>query len=81
MTNRAGVDLKAGKILIGGEWSDSSSGRCFDTIDPTTGEGLTSVVESDTADVDGRQKLLGRRYATAHGPRCTLPIGDVSSTN
>ena len=40
------------KLFIGGQWVDSLSGECFDTIDPATGHVLTSVARGGAADVD-----------------------------
>src|SRR5260370_25062289 len=40
------------KLLINGKWVDSVSGKTFPTINPSTGEVITQVAESDAADVD-----------------------------
>ncbi len=47
-------DVKIGptKLLINGRWVDSVSGKTFPTINPSTGEVITQVAESDAADVD-----------------------------
>src|SRR5579864_1033500 len=44
--------VEPGKLLIGGEWRSSSSGKSFKTINPATGEVLTEVAEASAADVD-----------------------------
>ena len=41
-----------GRILIGGDWRESQSGRRFATINPANGETLLEVSEGDLADVD-----------------------------
>lgn len=41
-----------GRILIGGRWEQPSTGRTFDSIDPTTGLVLGVVAESGADDVD-----------------------------
>jgi aldehyde dehydrogenase (NAD+) len=47
------VDRLAQDLLfIGGEWTDASSGKRFDTMNPATGEVLAEVAEGDAADVD-----------------------------
>ena len=40
------------KLLIGGRWVESASGKTFDTIDPATGEVLAKVAEAGAQDVD-----------------------------
>lgn len=40
------------KMLIGGEWVDSASGKTFETINPATGDTICQVAEGDKADVD-----------------------------
>ncbi len=44
------VNLKPGRMLIGGGWVDAS--KHFDTINPATGEVLTQIAEASAADVD-----------------------------
>ena len=41
-----------GRILIGGDWRESQSGKRFATINPANGETLLEVSEGDLADVD-----------------------------
>ncbi|HST41183.1 MAG TPA: aldehyde dehydrogenase family protein [Conexibacter sp.] len=40
------------KLLIGGRWQESASGKTFETFDPATGAVLATVAEGDKADVD-----------------------------
>jgi phenylacetaldehyde dehydrogenase len=40
------------KLLIGGQWRESASGKTFDTYDPATGAVLASVAEGDAQDVE-----------------------------
>src|SRR5262245_19783406 len=40
------------KMLIGGKWVASQSGKTFDTTDPTNGEVICKVAEGDKADID-----------------------------
>jgi hypothetical protein len=46
------VKIGPTKLLINGRWVDSASGKTFPTINPSTGEIITQVAESDAADVD-----------------------------
>jgi len=40
------------KMLIGGQWVDSASGKTFETINPATGDTICRVAEGDQKDVD-----------------------------
>ncbi len=44
--------IAPGKLFIGGEWQNATSSATFETINPATGEVLTSVAEAGDADVD-----------------------------
>jgi betaine-aldehyde dehydrogenase len=44
--------IPAGRLLIGGEWTDSGSSATLPTINPATGEVLGVVSLADAADVD-----------------------------
>src|SRR5258708_2473912 len=46
------VKITATKLLINGQWVNSTSGKTFPTINPSTGEVITQVAEADAADVD-----------------------------
>ncbi|MBV9574437.1 MAG: aldehyde dehydrogenase family protein [Acidobacteriales bacterium] len=54
------------KMLIGGEWVDSVSGKTFETFNPATGEVLGRVAEGDRADID--QAVKAARKAFESGP-------------
>jgi len=41
-----------GRLYIGGEWQDASSGRTFTSFNPTTGEPLAEVAEGGAEDID-----------------------------
>jgi betaine-aldehyde dehydrogenase len=45
-------DIPQGRLLIGGRWEESRSGRLIPTYNPATGEEMGSVPLSDAADVD-----------------------------
>ncbi|MEV6987290.1 aldehyde dehydrogenase family protein [Sphaerisporangium sp. NPDC051017] len=40
------------RLFIGGQWTDAVGGEEFDTLDPATGEVLTTVARGRAADVD-----------------------------
>src|SRR5262245_23848964 len=54
------------KMLIGGKWVDSQSGKTFDTQNPATGETICRVAEGDKADIDLAVKAA--RKAFESGP-------------
>jgi aldehyde dehydrogenase (NAD+) len=51
-TLKPGVEVRARKLLINNEWTDSVSGKTFPTINPATGEEICRVAEADAPDVD-----------------------------
>ncbi|WP_280194937.1 aldehyde dehydrogenase family protein [Nocardia farcinica] len=40
------------QLFIGGRWVDAASGRSFETVDPATGQVLTTVAHGGAVDVD-----------------------------
>src|SRR5437588_8557255 len=60
------VKIGPTKLLINGKWVDSVSGKTFPTINPSTGEVITQVAESDAADVD--KAVAAARAAFDKGP-------------
>src|SRR5437867_10670728 len=44
--------VKPGRLFIGGEWRDASTGRTFSSINPATGGVLTEIAEAGAEDVD-----------------------------
>jgi len=50
MITASKVDLRPGRLLIDGQWSDGA--KKFDTINPASGEVLTQIVEASAEDVD-----------------------------
>src|SRR5579862_905799 len=60
------VNVKPGRMLIGGEWIDGS--KHFDTINPATGEVLTQVPEASAQDVDRAVQAARRAFEDRNGP-------------
>ncbi len=56
------VQVKPGKLFIGGKWVDAASGKTFPTINPATGETITVIAEGDARDaaaaVEAAQKAF-----------------------
>lgn len=59
------------KMLIGGQWVASASGKQFATIDPSTGQSLAQVAEGDRADVE--RAVAAARRAFEVGPWPKMP--------
>lgn len=66
MTTFHPVDVTPGRLLIGGEWCASQSGRTFAVINPSTEKELTHVAHGDAADVD--RAVAAARHAFDVGP-------------
>lgn len=62
------------QLLIDGQWREAVSGKRFDTLNPATGEVITSVAEADKADVDLAVKAA--RKAFEEGPWSKLTATD-----
>src|SRR5258708_10207069 len=60
------VKIGPTKLLINGKWVDSVSGKTFPTINPSTGEVISQVAESDAPDVD--KAVAAARAAVDKGP-------------
>jgi aldehyde dehydrogenase (NAD+) len=60
------IKISATQLLINGKWVDSVSGKTFPTINPSTGEVITHVAESDAPDVD--KAVAAARAAFEKGP-------------
>jgi aldehyde dehydrogenase (NAD+) len=60
------IKLGPTKLLINGKWVDSNSGKTFPTVNPSTGDVITQVAESDAADVD--KAVAAARAAFDKGP-------------
>jgi phenylacetaldehyde dehydrogenase len=63
--DRVRSDLRT-KLLIDGEWVDSRSGETFETLDPATGEVVTSVARGGAEDID--LAVAAARRAFEEGP-------------
>ncbi len=66
MASAPQVQVKPGKLFIGGKWVESASGKTFPTINPATGEMLTVIAEGDERDADAA--VGAARQAFESGP-------------
>src|SRR4030081_3321675 len=60
------TQIRAGKLLIDGQWVDGA--KMFDTINPATGEVLTQIAEGSHADVDRAVVAARRAFEDRDGP-------------
>src|SRR5688572_28159082 len=56
------VKIGPTQLLIDGKWVNSTSGKTFETLNPTTGDVITKVQEGDKADVDKAVKAARRAF-------------------
>jgi phenylacetaldehyde dehydrogenase len=59
---------KTRKMLIGGKWVESVSGKTFETYNPATGEVLARVTEGDKADIDLAVKAARKAFESGPWP-------------
>jgi aldehyde dehydrogenase (NAD+) len=79
------VQIKPGKLFIGGKWVDAGSGKTFPTINPATGEVLTQIAEGDARDADAAVRAARRAFESGPWPemsasdrgRILWKIGDL----
>ncbi len=79
------VQVKPGKLFIGGKWVDAASGKVFPTINPATGETLTMIAEGDERDVDAAVRAARKAFESGPWPemsaadrgRLLWKIGDL----
>ena len=50
------------KLLIGGKWVESVSGKTFETINPATEEPIVKVYEADKEDIDLAVKAARKAF-------------------
>jgi acyl-CoA reductase-like NAD-dependent aldehyde dehydrogenase len=74
MTTATTVQIKPGKLFIGGKWQDAASGKTFATSNPATGDTLTSLAEADERDADAA--VVAARKAFETGPWPEMSASD-----
>src|SRR5712692_5293914 len=69
--NSAALDFlkKPKRLLIGGKWVPSKSGKTFETINPANEEVLALVAEGDKADVDEAVKAARKAFEDSKWPK------------
>ncbi len=61
------------RMFVDGRWVDSASGRTFETVDPATGQVITTVPHAGIEDVDRAVAAAGGRFES--GPWRSLTRG------
>src|SRR5215208_4935101 len=56
------VNIRQTKMLIDGKWTNSASGKTFETLNPATGDVIANVAEGDKADVDKAVKAARKAF-------------------
>jgi aldehyde dehydrogenase (NAD+) len=74
MATAAQIQVKPGKLFIGGKWVDAASGKTFPTINPATGETITVIAEGDERDADAA--VQAARKAFESGPWADMSASD-----
>ena len=59
------------RMLIGGQWVESASGKTFDTINPSTGEVLAKVAEGDSEDINRAVAAARKAFESGSWPKLT----------
>ncbi len=82
--------VEPGKLFIDGRFEDATSGRSFETVNPATGEVLTSVAEGGEEDVDRAARAARRAFdsgpwtrkmSAADRARLLWKVGDLLLEN
>ncbi|KAG0484598.1 hypothetical protein HPP92_008498 [Vanilla planifolia] len=62
-------EIKFTKLFINGRFVDSTSGKTFETRDPSSGEVIAMVAEGDKEDVDLAVKAAREAFDHGEWPR------------
>src|SRR5580698_6709002 len=57
------------RLLIGGKWVNSVSGKTFATFNPATEEKIADVAEGDAADIDLAAKAARKAFTSGLWPK------------
>jgi acyl-CoA reductase-like NAD-dependent aldehyde dehydrogenase len=68
--------IEPGKLLIGGQWLNSASGRTFKTVNPASGEVITEIASAQPEDVDRAVQAARRAFDDLNGPWRKMTASD-----
>ena len=74
MSTATTMQIKPGKLFIGGKWTEAASGRTFATINPATGATLAVLAEADEHDAEAA--VSAARKAFESGPWPEMSASD-----
>jgi aldehyde dehydrogenase (NAD+) len=74
MPSATQIQVKPGKLFIGGKWVDAGSKKTFPTLNPATGEVLTHLSDADDSDADAAVRAA--RSAFRSGPWPEMSAAD-----
>src|SRR5580704_3201194 len=74
MASAPQIQVKPGKLFIGGKWVDAASGKSFATVNPATGETLTML--ADAGEPDAASAVTAARGAFTSGPWAEMSAAD-----
>jgi aldehyde dehydrogenase (NAD+) len=74
MASAPSIQIKPGKLLIGGKWVEAASGKSFATVNPATGEMLAMLAEA--GDADASAAVAAARAAFTSGPWAEMSAAD-----
>jgi len=70
-TQSAFLQQQPVKMLIGGQWVESASGKTFDTINPSSGEVLAKVAEGESEDINRAVAAARKAFESGPWPKLT----------
>jgi aldehyde dehydrogenase (NAD+) len=79
------IEIKPGRLFIGGRWVEPCSGKFFPSLNPATGETLTQLADADPRDADAAVQAASRAFhrgswaemSSADRGRILWKIGDL----
>ncbi len=74
MATATQIEIKPGRLFIGGKWLEPSSNKVFPTINPATGEILTQLADGGERDADQAVQAASRAFY--EGPWADMSAAD-----
>ncbi len=71
VTQSAFLQQQPVKMLIGGQWVESASGKVFETYNPSTGEVLARVAEGESEDINRAVAAARKAFESGPWPKMT----------
>ena len=71
VTQSAFLQQQPVKMLIGGQWVESASGKVFETYNPSTGDVLARVAEGESEDINRAVAAARKAFESGPWPKMT----------